>query len=304
MKNMQQKDGSVIVYDADNKIIKNESITSNSNGISFTKQIGCEEYIIKIIADYDLDTDAITTGDNEYKNQELLAQNINISQNRLFEVKDITGATLYRNNGDIAEEVTHIEVSELQDLSNYIVKVRTKAMPSFYAKIKGYKEVNNKLEFILDYKDAIQYTGDMKSGDIKVVYGEGNNGIYENRSIKDLINEINADLDGTVTLTQDYDASMVTNNDIALLADEFRGTLDGNGHKIIGLTKPLFNSVSGEVKNLVLENVNLSGASSQGAIANTATNMNVTNVHIKGIKFKTGINKSGVIFRNMCGWNY
>lgn len=259
---------------------------------------------MKIIADYDLDTDAITTGDNEYRNQELLAQNINISQNRLFEVKDITGVTLYRNNGESAEEVTHIEVSELQDLSNYIVKVRTKAMPSFYAKIKGYKEVNNKLELTLDYKDAIQYTGDMKSGDIKVVYGEGNNGIYENRSIKDLINEINADLDGTVTLTQDYDASMVTNNDIALLADEFRGILDGNGHKITGLTKPLFNSVSGEVKNLVLENVNLSGASSQGAIANTATNMTVTNVHIKGIKFKTGINKSGVIFRSMCEWNY
>lgn len=304
MKKTQQKDGTAIVYDADNRVIKSESITSSSKGISFAKQIGCEEYIIKIIADYDLDTDAITTGDNEYKDRELLVGNISISQNRLFEVKDITGITLYRNNGDVAEEVTHITTAELQDLANYIVKVRTKAMPSFYAKIKGYNEVDNKLEFTLDYKNAIQYTGDMKSGDIKVVYGLGHNGTYENRSIKDLINEINADPDGTVTLTQDYDASILTNNESVLLADEFRGTLDGNGYKIIGLTKPLFNSVSGEVKNLVLENVNLSGASSQGAIANTATNMTVTNVHIKGIKFKTGINKSGVIFRSMCDWNY
>ena len=221
----------------------------------------------------------------------------------MFEVKDITGATLYRNNGDIAEEVTHIEVRELQDLSNYIVKVRTKAMPSFYAKIKAYKEVDNKLELTLDYKDAIQYTGDMKSGDIKVVYGEGNNGTYENRSIKDLINEINADPDGTVTLTQDYDASMITNNDIALLANEFRGTLNGNGHKITGITKPLFNTVSGEIKNLVLENVNLSGANSRGTIANSATNITITDVHIKGVQIKTGAEEVAALVRKSYSWN-
>lgn len=224
----------------------------------------------------------------------------------MFEVKDITGITLYKENGETTEEVTHVTAAELQEqgLSKYIVKVRTKAMPNFYAKIKGYKEVDNQLEFTLDYENAIQYSGDMKSGDIKVVYGKGNNGIYENRSIKDLINEIKENNGETITLTQDYDASMITSNEAVLLADEFIGTLDGNGHKIIGINKPLFNSISGEVKNLVLENVNLSGANSRGTLANSGTNITVTNVHIKGVQIKTGANETAALIRTNYSWNY
>ena len=104
--------------------------------ISFPKGV-CEEYEIEILVDYDLDTNQITTGDNEYVAQKLLAEGINISGERLFEVKDILEISLYQEGK--ASEVTSITEAQLKDhLDDYIVKVRTKGMPIFYTQIELY----------------------------------------------------------------------------------------------------------------------------------------------------------------------
>ncbi len=59
----------------------------------------------------------------------------------------------------------------------------------------------------------------------------------------------------------------------------FSGTLDGNGKKITGLSAPLFDSLSGTVKNLTLTgNITLAGETTLGALANTATGAHVENV--------------------------
>ena len=52
----------------------------------------------------------------------------------------------------------------------------------------------------------------------------------------------------------------------------FTGTLDGNYHTIRGLSSALFTSINGgTVKNVILDNVNISGGTNAGAICNTAT---------------------------------
>ncbi|MCI8273737.1 MAG: hypothetical protein HFJ55_06630 [Clostridia bacterium] len=286
--------GKIIVLDENEDIIKEEEFNRNSNGITFTKGIG-EEYEVRILADYDLDSNQITTGDNEYKEQKILSEVINVSTKRLFEVKDIVGISVYKSGSE--KEVTNISEADLnnkENLKNYIVNVRTKGMPTFSAEIEDYEIVDNKLNFILDYENVIQYENGKKQNKLKVTYGEMKDGVAQNKSIETLIAEIEEDPSKTVTLTQNYDASYLKTTGNAIINTTFRGTLDGNGYKIIGLKKPLFeNTENATIKNLVLENVKLIGASSRGSIANLAQNTTITNVHIKGINMTTGINESG-----------
>lgn len=61
-------------------------------------------------------------------------------------------------------------------------------------------------------------------------------------------------------------------NEPSQIATDFHGELDGNYHKIKGVTSALFaNLVNATVKNVILEDVTISGGDIVGAIANTAT---------------------------------
>ena len=89
---------------------------------------------------------------------------------------------------------------------------------------------------------------------------------------------------GEVTFTEISSLSAITSSTGAykLVADvsdrpsesvtTFSGILDGNGHKVSGLTQPLFETLNnGTVHDLNLDNVNISGVSGNvGAIAGTA----------------------------------
>lgn len=287
--------GKIIITDENGDKLKEEPLNRNSNGITFTKGV-CEEYEIEILADYDLDTNQITTGDNEYTNQQLLKEGINISTDRLIEVKDIIGISLYSSENPTTE-VTSVTEENLSNLDNYIVKVITKEMPIFYAKIKSYEKTEDgNLNFILDYDNVIQYENDKKQNKLKVTYGKLNNGVAENKSIEALIAEIEANPDGDFTLTQDYDVSYLKATNTALIKSEFRGTLNGNGHKIYNLNEPLFDTLQGAtIQNLKLEKVNLIEATSRGSIANIATNTTVKNVHIKNLNTITKTERIGGI---------
>jgi hypothetical protein len=74
--------------------------------------------------------------------------------------------------------------------------------------------------------------------------------------------------DGHYILVDDIDASVLTN----LYVDTpFRGTFDGNGYTISGLTQPLFKKVNGGVvKNVMLKNVHINQSGNVGAITGEA----------------------------------
>ncbi len=295
--------GTIKVIDENGVKIKEEELTRSSNGISFEKGAN-EEFEIVILADYDLDTNQITTGDNEYENQQLLKEGINISTERLIELKDIITINLYSKEDPIAE-VSSITEEELSTLDNYLVKVIQKEMPVFYAKIKSYEITEDgNLDFILDYDNVIQYENGKKQNKLKVRYGKVNNGVAENKSIEALIAEIEANPDGDFTLTQDYDVSYLKTTNNSLITGEFRGTLNGNGHRIYNLSKPLFDTLeSATIQNIQLEKVNLMEATSRGSIANIATNTTIKNVHIKNLNITTKVNQVGGIVGDLNSGN-
>ena len=232
--------------------IKEQALGKDQNAINFQPEAE-QNYVVKVIADYDLDMNVLEEDANEYKNVTLLEADITLGA-RKFEMKDIIRTSIYKQTDDGVVEVSNLTESDLTNLDEYIAKVYMKQMPTFYTKITGYRIENNELKLTLAYNDVVQYTKDNKQDKLEIVYGTMNNDVAENITLEGLIREMEANPTGTFTLTRDYDASIITKNSNTLISTSFMGTLNGNGHKIYNLTKPLFDTIeSATIENLVLE---------------------------------------------------
>lgn len=269
----------IIVTDENGQeFLTTENLKVGENEIIFNLTES-EKYLIKIIADYDLDTNELSVGNNEYNNQEILNEEITIAQ-ELIEFKDIESIKLYKKeNNEVVEE---IEVNVLDfKLEDYVVEVTMKDLPKFYAEIKDTKIEDGKFILVLDYDNTVQYEGDKKSNNLEVKFGEINkNNIASNLSFEELVKRINADPTGEFELTQDLDANVLNTTGSAIITADFKGKINGNGYTIKNLRKPLFNKLNGaEISNLVIDDANISG-SSNGILSNYATNSTISNVHI------------------------
>jgi len=120
----------------------------------------------------------------------------------------------------------------------------------------------------------------------------------------ELYTKIMADLSGNFRLSADISLKGFTWIPIGTEEDPFIGTFDGNGYKIMGLkienavnaeSVSLFNEegkeeyvgffryvAGGEIKNLILEDVDISGGRYVGAIAGYLENGKITNSSISG----------------------
>lgn len=262
-----------------------ENLDVGENEITFNTTES-EKYLIKIIADYDLDTNELSVGDNEYNNQEILNEEITISQ-ELIEFKDIESIKLYKEeNNNVIEEI-EVNVLDFKP-EDYIVEVTMKDLPKFYAEIKDTKIEDGKFMLILDYDNTVQYDGDKKSNNLEVKFGEINeNNIASNLSFEELIKRINEDPTGEFELTQDLDANVLNITGSTVITTDFKGKLNGNGYTIKNLSKPLFNNLSGaEITNLIIDDANVSG-SNKGILSNYATNSTISNVHITNSRINT-----------------
>lgn len=272
-------------------IVKEQAIEKNENTITFQPEEN-QNYIVKVIADYDLDMNVLEEDANEYKNMTLLEADITLGA-RKFEMKDIIRTSVYKQTADGVIEIKELKESDLTNLDNYLVKVFLKQMPTFYTKITGYRIEENQLKLTLDFDNVVQYTSDSKQDKLEIIFGPMNNGVAENVTLEGLIREMEANPTGTFTLTRDFDASIITKNTNALITS-FMGTLNGNGHKIYNLSKPLFDTLeSANIENLVLESPKLSGVNSRGALANIATNTTIRNVHVKDLTLISGTSRVG-----------
>ncbi len=274
-------------------IVKEQTLEKNDNTITFQPEEN-QNYIVKVIADYDLDMNVLEEDANEYKNVTLLEADITLGA-RKFEMKDIIRTSIYKQTADGVVEVKDLSENDLTNLDNYIAKVYLKQMPTFYTKITGYRIEDNQLKLTLDFDNVVQYSSDNKQDKLEIVFGEMNNGIAENITLEGLIREMEKNPNGTFTLTRDYDASIITKNTNTLISS-FTGTLNGNGHKIYNLSKPLFDTLeSATIENLILESPKLSGVNSRGTLANSATNTTIRNVHVKDLTLISGTNRVGGI---------
>lgn len=281
-------DGSIAVVDQNGKNLKTQKLVSSKNTITFNKT-NTGHYKLKVLANYDLDTNTFGNGMNEY-NYVLLDEEINVSH-RAIEMKDVSGIVLYKNTQTGAVRVDDVNISDLSILDNYIVQVNMKNLSSFYTTIKEYKIEKNKLKFILNYDNVVQYNGDMKNNQLEVYFGVVDGDVASSVDLNRLIELIRENPSGTYKINRDIDASDFTTN-TAVIMQEFTGKIDFNGHKIINLSRPLFNTLSGAtIENLVIEDANLSRTNSKDLIANTATNSIIRNVSIDGLTI-TGVDRS------------
>lgn len=114
-------------------------------------------------------------------------------------------------------------------------------------------------DFLINGSEPTTITTNTVHGYIELSLTERPHTIHEITSLASI-----TDMYGYYKLTADVNAP-------TQIATDFHGELDGNYHKITGVTSALFaNLVNGTVKNVILEDVNISG-DIVGAIANTAT---------------------------------
>ncbi len=282
-----------LLVTSESGIVKEKILQAGENTYTFTPDELV--YTATVKADYDLDMNILEENANNYQNVTLLENDITLGE-RKFEMKDIAETIVYKQTDNGVIEATNININELNNLNDYIVKVTMKDMPTFYTTINKARVEDNKLKLELDYDNVVQYNKTSKQEKLEIDYGTVKNGQVQNISLETLIKEMELNPSGTFNLERDYDASAITSSSQTYITSTFSGTLNGNGHTIYNLSKPLFNSLdSACIKNIKLKNVNLTATGNKGTIANIATNSTIKDIHIDKINFTTQADKSGGI---------
>ena len=126
------------------------------------------------------------------------------------------------------------------------MKVELDGQPERFADIKEVQVTSeNKVNFILNLDDYVTERVARQQQGAIVEFGTAEEGVASTKYItmQALIDKIKANPAGNYVLDHNLDASMVQGADE--LIPEFRGTFDGNGHKITGLNTTLFGTISG-----------------------------------------------------------
>ena len=213
-----------------------------------------------------------------------------------FRLGKVERVTLYHKSNTSSENGAVEEVSNftIKDFAKeqYLVKVELDGQPERFADIKEVQVTSeNKVNFILNLDDYVTEGVARQQQGAIVEFGTAEEGVASTKYItmQALIDKIKANPAGNYVLDHNLDASMVQGADE--LIPEFRGTFNGNGHKITGLNTTLFGTISGgTVKNVILENVAItkkqsvvSDGSGAGVLVDKATNgAKIEGVHISG----------------------
>ena len=214
-----------------------------------------------------------------------------------FRLGKVERVTLYHisntssENGAV-EEVSNFTIKDFAK-EQYLVKVELDGQPERFADIKEVQVTSeNKVNFILNLDDYVTEGVARQQQGAIVEFGTAEEGVASTKYItmQALIDKIKADPAGNYVLDHNLDASMVQGADE--LIPEFRGTFDGNGHKITGLNTTLFGTISGgTVKNVILENVAITKTSGSESVNNGGAGVladkaeqqaKISGVHVSG----------------------
>lgn len=214
-----------------------------------------------------------------------------------FRLGKVERVTLYHisntssENGAV-EEVSNFTIKDFAK-EQYLVKVELDGQPERFADIKEVQVTSeNKVNFILNLDDYVTEGVARQQQGAIVEFGTAEEGVASTKYItmQALIDRIKANPAGNYVLDHNLDASMVQGADE--LIPEFRGTFDGNGHKITGLNTTLFGTISGgTVKNVILENVAITKTSGSESVNNGGAGVladkaeqqaKISGVHVSG----------------------
>jgi len=123
---------------------------------------------------------------------------------------------------------------------------------------------------------------------LKRITNDFRSGIYEGgvseitiTSAQQLVDQVMANPAGMFALGNDIDFTGISTAEGSVINAVFMGRLNGNGHTITGLTKPLFQTVRfADIYNLIIRDANITGQQETGALAKTANNIRLRKVHI------------------------
>ena len=278
------------VIDEDGKtLLENREIKNGRNTVEFTLNKS-ESYLASIICSYDLDSNK-TDNVNRYTDIKIYEHEI-LASTDVIELKEISKIEVYHKQNGSVSKVKYLDLTNgiPNDLQNYYIRIEMKELPTFYTNIKEIRkdEATKKVYVVADQQDFIQYEQDndmiRRIGEIsfEMPYKdiEGEHEIV--KKANEFFKEMAKDLNGNYTLNEDLDASDLDSSEVAITGT-FRGTLDGNGHKIINLSATLFQNLNGAtIENLVIENANITVANNARGILATTTNnqTKINNVHI------------------------
>ena len=213
------------------------------------------------------------------------SQNPPAVSDTVMEFKEVTDTILYRSTGEgKAEKVEKLDISKgvPENVDDYYAVIKMKSLPDYYAGIKGFEvsEDSEEVTVMIDQEAVVQYgekgTG-RKSGFSFTVPTTTN---QQESAASKFFDKMSKDLDGTYELTEDLDASGLADA-AAAVKGTFTGTLDGKGHRIKNLDRPLFEVLKGaKIKNLVIGNATIT-KNSKGILAGQILNQSqITSTYI------------------------
>ena len=289
--------GKVIITDELGNVVYNEELTKE---FTFNREDNTLKYYIEVLVAFDRDIDKTKNSLNYHENVTLLKDTISLNTENIA-LKDINDINLYKStekNG--TKEITLIDETsknELdQDLNSYFIEITMKNMSTVRTKIKETKIIDNHLILILD-NEYLTISDIDDNIDARINFGKikedgkVTNEIHPSSAFKALLEEL--ELGANVELTRDYDASAYSVNTDYYIKD-YSGNLNGNGHTIKNLTKPLFDTISnGKIENLKLEDITLSGSTMKGTLANTVTKEEIKEVFMHHMIKENTTERSG-----------
>ena len=203
----------------------------------------------------------------------------------VIEFKEVTDTILYRSAGEgETEKVREIDISNgvPENVDDYYAVIKMKYLPDYYAGIKEFKvsKDSEEVTVVIDQESVVQYGEEgteRKSGFSFTVPTTTN---QQKSAAAKFFDKISKDLNGTYELSEDLDASGLA-DEAAAIKGTFTGTLDGKGHRIKNLDRPLFEILKGaKVKNLVIENAVIT-KNSKGILAGQILNQSqITSTYI------------------------
>ncbi|HEL9629214.1 TPA: G5 domain-containing protein [Streptococcus suis] len=193
----------------------------------------------------------------------------------------------YRNQQGELKQVTGL-FQEPADLTGYFVRYQTRDAKEFLWEVQAIQDRGDQFEVSVSLPKLVQARNQADANVLenldqfqlpKIILAQDSYADFQQ-----LIQAMKARPDGTFKLAADLVASPTSDR---AYVENFRGRLeglDGKTFRILQLTKPLFQNMTGaQIEDILLENVTLEGGDwPTAALAVTATNSQVRNVHVTG----------------------
>ena len=291
-----------LIVSDDNSTLLEQVVTAGAQQEVLVDLTTNENYNVSVIADYDRDTNTLDQNSNQTSNEEIFQQAVTASKD-VIEFKDVTGARLYHREAD--GSVKEVELLDItggipQNVDDYYAVIEMENLPEFYAGIQSFRQdtATGKLLGVIDQADLVQYSqdGTVRKNEFTFEIGykdqQGEHALIKDAS--EFFTQVSQNLSGNFELQEDLDASKIPAGKAAAIMGNFSGTIDGNGHKILNLNLPLFQTVNGgTIKNLVIEDAYITSNSKGILSASIQNRATVENTYIVNSSLLTSTNGLG-----------